>query len=118
MVRRTLSTSSTTTHGRECLHRRRADLEATSGTVDNASNLIGGDTAGVVATFVNLAGASFDFLGDYESIENSTNTGNASQLTGNLTFINQGTLAKTGGSGTSVVSVTLDNAAGGTITIP
>ena len=50
--------------------------------------------AGGVATIVNLAGANFDFVGDYENIENSTNTGDATQSVGTLTFVNQGTLAK------------------------
>ena len=88
-----------------------ADPGSTAGTVDNANALIGGDDSGGTATFVNVAGASFDFVGDYLYVGNNTSTtGNASQPIGNLTFVNHGTLAKTGGGGTSTVYVTLDNA--------
>ena len=80
-----------------------------SGTVDLASNIAGGDAAGGTATIVNLAGASFDLTGDYLNVENNTNTGNASQPVGNLTFVNQGTLAKTAGTGTSNILVPLTN---------
>jgi fibronectin-binding autotransporter adhesin len=65
-----------------------------TGTVSAAAAILVGDAAGATAAFVNAAGAQFDFTGDATGIyDNLTNASS--------TFSNAGTLAKTGGTGTT-----------------
>lgn len=78
-----------------------------SGTVAEHSNATQiGDGSSAQATFTNLGGAHFNLTDD-----SGINRGGSA----NSTFVNQGTLAKTGGSGTSTVA--LDVTDTGTIAI-
>ena len=79
------------------------------GTVNDANNISGGDASGGSATLTNLAGASFDLTGDFINIANASYSDSTGSHTGSLSLVNQGTLAKTGGTGTSTIAVGLDN---------
>lgn len=68
-----------------------------SGTVNDGGLINVGDGSGLTAAFINNAGANFNFTSDDASIVNANVSGNK----GSSTFANQGTLAKTGGTGTS-----------------
>ena len=85
-----------------------------SSTIALSNDIITGDASGDSATLTNLAGASIDFVGDGLNIYNSSNPYSGAQI-GTLTLINQGLIAKTGGSGTSYISAAVTNTAIGTI---
>src|SRR5262249_20072646 len=70
--------------------------------VDDGGNI----SANGTAILTNQAGASFNVTGDFLNIANAAG--------GSLSIINQGTLAKTGGTGTSRFSVPVTDT--GTIT--
>ena len=61
------------------------------------------------ATFNNLAGASFSFTADASIVDNGGTPDGG-------TFINKGTLSKTGGTGTSTIGIVLD-ALGGSVAV-
>ncbi len=84
------------------------------GVVNDASNISAGDASGGSATLTNLAGASFNLTGDFLTIANASYSDGTGSHTGNLSFVNQGTLAKTGGAGTSHIDTAVTDT--GTIT--
>ena len=88
---------------------------ANGGTISDGSILYAGDTSGSTATLTNLAGASFNLTGDYLTVADATTSSNGTTHTGTLTLVNQGTLAKTGGGGTSSISTALTNSVTGTV---
>jgi hypothetical protein len=71
-----------------------------SGTVDMNQNIYFQDQSGAGNTITNLAGASFNYLGDFSV---------SSQTAGADTFINVGTYTKTGGTGTSDIGAAFVN---------
>ena len=79
----TLATTGTTTLD-ENVYSGEGLTWSNSGTVDDVTNLIGGDSNGGTATFVNLADASFNLAGDYNTVENDSSTGNAIQPVGSF----------------------------------
>ena len=80
-----------------------------SGTVNDDGSISAGDGSGGSATLANLAGASFNLTGDFLTIANASYSDSTGSHTGSLSLVNQGTLAKTGGTGTSTIAVGLDN---------
>ncbi len=75
-------------------------------TIDETGTLTLGDTAGDVASFVNAAGATYNF---------DTDVGIAIGTGAGLTFTNAGTLAKTGGTNYSYVYAAIVNT--GTVSV-
>ena len=67
-----------------------------SGTVSQSNGTVIGDGSALAATLTNLAGGHYNFIND-------TNIARGNALTSR--FINQGTLAKTAGNGTSLVNL-------------
>ena len=74
-----------------------------TGVVNDAGVIATGDATGVSASFVNNAGATFNFTSDDGNIVNNTFTQGGQQTVGYSSFANAGTLQKTDGFGVSHV---------------
>jgi hypothetical protein len=74
-----------------------------AGIINDSDYLVGGDSSGVSATLLNLAGATLNLTTDFSGLGNSSFIGHF--YDGALSVVNHGTIAKTAGSGITTVAV-------------